>query len=107
MKISKVTRENNHWSLFSKDEQVAKAKQLVIAEGRVPNIVTQVGLKGNDKLRLLPGLQYKFKTSDVDFPDTDYFDFYIDPMRGVSISKSPPNFLQTSEIVAKILLSGL
>jgi flavin-dependent dehydrogenase len=31
-------------------------------------------------LRLLPGLQYKFKTSDVDFPDNDYFDFYIDPM---------------------------
>ena len=80
LKISKVTKEVDHWTLFAKDKQVAKAKQLVIAEGRVPNIVTQVGLKGNDKLRLLPGLQYKFKTSDVDFPDTDYFDFYIDPM---------------------------
>ena len=80
IKISKVTKENGHWDLFSKDGEVAKAKQLVIAEGRVPNIVTQVGLKGNDKFRLLPGLQYKFKTSDVDFPDNDYFDFYIDPM---------------------------
>ena len=80
IKISKVTKENSHWDLFSKDGEVAKAKQLVIAEGRVPNIVTQVGLKGNDKLRLLPGLQYKFRMSDVDFPDNDYFDFYIDPM---------------------------
>jgi len=80
IKISKVTKENGHWDLFSKDGEVAKAKQLVIAEGRVPNIVTQVGLKGNDKLRLLPGLQYKFRMSDVDFPDNDYFDFYIDPM---------------------------
>ena len=80
IKISKVTKENGHWDLFAKDGEVAKAKQLVIAEGRIPNIVTQVGLKGNDKLRLLPGLQYKFKTSDVDFPDNDYFDFYIDPM---------------------------
>ena len=80
IKISKVTKENGHWDLFAKDGEVAKAKQLVIAEGRVPNIVTQVGLKGNDKLRLLPGLQYKFRMSDVDFPDNDYFDFYIDPM---------------------------
>ena len=80
IKISKVTKENGHWDLFSKDGEVAKAKQLVIAEGRVPNIVTQVGLKGNDKFRLLPGLQYKFRKSDVDFPDNDYFDFYIDPM---------------------------
>jgi digeranylgeranylglycerophospholipid reductase len=80
IKISKVTKENGHWGLFAKDGEVAKARQLVIAEGRIPNIVKQVGLKGNDKLRLLPGLQYKFKTSDVDFPDNDYFDFYIDPM---------------------------
>ena len=80
VKITKVTKENGNWNLFSKDEEVAKARQLVIAEGRVPSIVTQVGLKGNDKLRLLPGLQYKFRTKDVDFPDTDYFDFYIDPM---------------------------
>ena len=80
IKISKVTKENGHWDLFAKDGEVAKAKQLVIAEGRVPNIVTQVGLKGNDKLRLLPGLQYKFRMSDVDFSDNDYFDFYIDPM---------------------------
>ena len=80
IKISKVTKENGHWDLFAKDGEVAKAKQLVIAEGRVPNIVTQVGLKGNDKFRLLPGLQYKFRTSAVDFPDNDYFDFYIDPM---------------------------
>ena len=80
IKISKVTKENGYWDLFSKDGEVAKAKQLVIAEGRIPNIVTQVGLKGNDKLRLLPGLQYKFEMSDVDFPDNDYFDFYIDPM---------------------------
>ena len=47
---------------------------------RLEGQVTQVGLKGNDKLRLLPGLQYKFRTKDVDFPDTDYFDFYIDQM---------------------------
>ena len=80
IKISKVTKENGHWGLFAKDGEVAKARQLVIAEGRIPNIVKQVGLKGNDKLRLLPGLQYKFKTCDVDFPDNDYFDFYIDPM---------------------------
>jgi len=80
VKITKVTKEYGRWNLFSKDEEVAKAKQLVIAEGRVPSIVTQVGLKGNNKLRLLPGLQYKFLTKDVDFPDTDYFDFYIDPM---------------------------
>ncbi len=80
VKITKVTKEYGLWNLFSKDEKVAQAKQLVIAEGRVPSIVTQVGLKGNDKLRLLPGLQYKFRTEDVDFPDTDYFDFYIDPM---------------------------
>ena len=80
VKITKVTKEYGYWNLFSKDKKVAEAKQLVIAEGRVPTIVTQVGLKGNDKLRLLPGLQYKFRTEDVDFPDTDYFDFYIDPM---------------------------
>jgi len=80
IKISKVTKENGPWGLFAKDGEVAKARQLVIAEGRIPNIVKQVGLKGNDKLRLLPGLQYKFKTCDVDFPDNDYFDFYIDPM---------------------------
>ncbi len=47
--------------LSSKEGEVAKAKQLIVAEGRVPNIVTQIGLKGNEKLRLLPGLQYKFK----------------------------------------------
>ena len=80
VKITKVTKEYGHWVLFSKNEKVAESRQLVIAEGRVPSIVTQVGLKGNNKLRLLPGLQYKFRTEDVDFPDTDYFDFYIDPM---------------------------
>ena len=80
VKITTVTKEYGHWKLISKNEKVAEARQLVIAEGRVPSIVTQVGLKGNDKLRLLPGLQYKFRTKDVDFPDTDYFDFYIDPM---------------------------
>jgi len=79
VRVTKVNRDKDGWKLSSKDGEVAKAKQLVVAEGRVPNIVTQVGLKGNEKLRLLPGLQYKFKRSDVDFPDTDYFDFYIDP----------------------------
>ena len=79
VRVTKVGRENGHWTLASKDGPVAQARQLVIAEGRVPVLVTQVGLKGNDKLRLLPGLQYKFRTSDVDFPDTDYFDFYINP----------------------------
>ena len=79
VRITKVSRENGHWALASKDGPVAQVRQLVIAEGRVPVLVSQVGLKGNDKLRLLPGLQYKFRTSDVDFPDTDYFDFYINP----------------------------
>ena len=78
-RVSKVSRDNGHWNLSSKDGHVAQARQLVIAEGRVPSLVTQVGLKGNDKLRLLPGLQYKFRTVDVNFPDTDYFDFYINP----------------------------
>ena len=79
VRVTKVGRENGHWTLASKDGPVAQAQQLVIAEGRVPVLVPQVGLKGNDKLRLLPGLQYKFRTSDVDFPDTDFFDFYINP----------------------------
>ena len=80
LRITKVTKDNGNWILFSKEEKIAEVRQLVIAEGRVPNIVTQVGLKGNERDRLLPGLQYKFKTSDVDFPETDYFDFYIDPV---------------------------
>ncbi|MEC9336707.1 MAG: NAD(P)/FAD-dependent oxidoreductase, partial [Candidatus Thermoplasmatota archaeon] len=79
VRVTRVSRENGHWNLTSKNQQVAQAQQLVIAEGRIPVLVTQVGLKGNNKLRLLPGLQYKFRTSDVDFPDTDYFDFYINP----------------------------
>ena len=32
LKITKVTKEEGHWNLFSKDEEVAKAKQLVIAK---------------------------------------------------------------------------
>ena len=79
LKITKVTKEYKYWNLLSNDNEIAKAKQLVIAEGRVPKIITQIGLKGNNKLRLLPGLQYKFHKDDVDFPETDYFDFYINP----------------------------
>ena len=39
VKITKVTKEYGHWKLFSKNEKVAEARQLVIAEGRVPSIV--------------------------------------------------------------------
>ena len=45
VRVTKVNREKDGWILSSKDGEVAKAKQLVVAEGRVPNIVTQIGLQ--------------------------------------------------------------
>ena len=38
LRITKVTKDNGNWILFSKEEKIAEVRQLVIAEGRVPNI---------------------------------------------------------------------
>ncbi len=55
-----------------------RARQLVIAEGRQPMVVTQAGLVGNTRESLLSGIQYKFKPQDVEWHDRPYLDFYLD-----------------------------
>ena len=67
------------WALRTRDGCEFHARQLIIAEGRVPRLVTQVGLAGNPRDTLLAGLQYKFRTADIDYPETPYLDFYIHP----------------------------
>ena len=66
----------NFWLVQTSLEEY-KARQVIVAEGRQPMVVTQVGLKGNEKETLLPGLQYKFSPGDIELPNEPYLDFYL------------------------------